>query len=232
MPSRISPKPEVYFHPHDSRDARDIIDTSLYDPYKRQQKPPKGAWPDQVGKNCKCGCGRKARRIWFSDACSKWVVSNLYIFSGYSLRGHTGDRDNGVCSVCSLDTVKLEHLIASSGIRPKELKLCFYNEPPSFDDAEKNAVSNFIWSTRQHGWHLNDFFTSYDERQSFLQTRSLWDADHILPVKDGGGALGLTNMRTLCKACHRRRGKDNGEPFEMFFDFDLIGSIRFVHPVY
>ena len=33
--------------------------------------------------------------------------------------------------------------------------------------------------------------------------RSLWDADHILPVAEGGGECDLANIRTLCLRCHR-----------------------------
>jgi len=33
--------------------------------------------------------------------------------------------------------------------------------------------------------------------------RSLWDADHILPVSQGGGECDLANLRTLCLRCHR-----------------------------
>ena len=33
--------------------------------------------------------------------------------------------------------------------------------------------------------------------------RTLWDADHILPVIEGGGECDLANMRTLCLKCHR-----------------------------
>ena len=36
------------------------------------------------------------------------------------------------------------------------------------------------------------------------QRRSLWDADHILPVAEGGGECDLANMRTLCLRCHGR----------------------------
>jgi len=39
-----------------------------------------------------------------------------------------------------------------------------------------------------------------------LRTRSrksLWDADHILPVSEGGGECDLDNIRTLCLHCHR-----------------------------
>jgi 5-methylcytosine-specific restriction enzyme A len=35
--------------------------------------------------------------------------------------------------------------------------------------------------------------------------KSLWDADHILPVSEGGGECDLLNMRTLCLKCHRAR---------------------------
>lgn len=32
--------------------------------------------------------------------------------------------------------------------------------------------------------------------------RSPWDADHIVPVAEGGGECDLTNIRTLCRRCH------------------------------
>jgi 5-methylcytosine-specific restriction endonuclease McrA len=31
----------------------------------------------------------------------------------------------------------------------------------------------------------------------------LWDADHVIPVIEGGGECDLSNMRTLCLKCHR-----------------------------
>jgi 5-methylcytosine-specific restriction enzyme A len=33
--------------------------------------------------------------------------------------------------------------------------------------------------------------------------RNLWDADHIVPVVEGGGECDLANMRTLCLKCHK-----------------------------
>jgi 5-methylcytosine-specific restriction endonuclease McrA len=29
-----------------------------------------------------------------------------------------------------------------------------------------------------------------------------WEADHVLPVADGGGESPLENLRTLCRPCH------------------------------
>ncbi len=34
--------------------------------------------------------------------------------------------------------------------------------------------------------------------------KSLWDADHIVPVIEGGGECDLQNIRTLCLKCHRQ----------------------------
>jgi len=39
--------------------------------------------------------------------------------------------------------------------------------------------------------------------KSITSRRSLWDADHILPVAEGGGQCDLDNLRTLCVPCHR-----------------------------
>jgi 5-methylcytosine-specific restriction enzyme A len=39
--------------------------------------------------------------------------------------------------------------------------------------------------------------------KSVTARRSLWDADHILPVAEGGGQCDLHNLRTLCLPCHR-----------------------------
>ena len=37
-----------------------------------------------------------------------------------------------------------------------------------------------------------------------LTRLSLWDADHIVPVVEGGGECDLSNIRTLCLKCHRK----------------------------
>ncbi len=47
----------------------------------------------------------------------------------------------------------------------------------------------------------------YKSRRQFEKDwgprRNLWDADHIMPVVEGGGECDLSNMRTLCLTCHR-----------------------------
>jgi 5-methylcytosine-specific restriction endonuclease McrA len=38
--------------------------------------------------------------------------------------------------------------------------------------------------------------------------KTLWDADHIVPVAEGGGECDLANLRTLCLLCHRQQTRE------------------------
>ncbi len=40
---------------------------------------------------------------------------------------------------------------------------------------------------------------------------SLWDADHIKPVCEGGGQSGLDNIQTVCLPCHYAKSTQDGE---------------------
>ena len=52
----------------------------------------------------------------------------------------------------------------------------------------------------------------YNARRQFEKDwgrrRHLWDADHVVPVAEGGGECDLGNMRTLCLRCHKRATAD------------------------
>ena len=39
-------------------------------------------------------------------------------------------------------------------------------------------------------------------RKAWRAARPRWEADHIVPVADGGGECGLENYRLLCRGCH------------------------------
>ena len=39
-------------------------------------------------------------------------------------------------------------------------------------------------------------------RKAWRAARPRWEADHIVPVADGGGECGLDNYRLLCRTCH------------------------------
>ena len=37
--------------------------------------------------------------------------------------------------------------------------------------------------------------------------------DHIVPIKQGGGALDLDNLQSLCNSCHERKSQEEGSRF-------------------
>ena len=57
----------------------------------------------------------------------------------------------------------------------------------------------WIHETTQSWWHGPFEF----EGRRTPAKRVLWEADHIVPVVEGGGECGLENYQTLCLWCHR-----------------------------
>ena len=47
-----------------------------------------------------------------------------------------------------------------------------------------------------------DVFEGTGRKPRSRGTGDLWQADHIVPVVEGGGECTLDNLRTLCTACH------------------------------
>ena len=61
------------------------------------------------------------------------------------------------------------------------------------------------------------FAVPRDARNQFLEAHGIpsgrecsdwWDADHIIPVVEGGGECSLSNLRTLCIPCHQKVTRD------------------------
>lgn len=91
-------------------------------------------------------------------------------------------RDRGRCRECSLDTVRLANevrLAWKSGKRREALDLL-----------------------------LGAGFKDTDLRWKARGLIPLWQADHIVPVVEGGGGTTLENLRTLCLCCHRKATRE------------------------
>ncbi len=65
-----------------------------------------------------------------------------------------------------------------------------------------DTVTIFAALKRARGTAREEGLRVYGMR-SIRARRSLWDADHITPVAEGGGQCDLDNLRTLCLLCHR-----------------------------
>lgn len=89
-------------------------------------------------------------------------------------RSEVFKRDKGVCAGCGVDCPAVEEKI-------EELRL----------DKDRIGEIEALWATVSDGpWPRYGSHT--------------WEADHIVPVVEGGGGTGLDNLRTLCLRCHRR----------------------------
>jgi hypothetical protein len=129
-------------------------------------------------------CGEpvaNGRRSWCSPACVEDF--RIRAWPGY-VRRPLAERDRGVCGSCGWDTKKFRRIMmwAADGLSPRE------------------GCGRYPWaqSLRPVADLLHQVGIDW-HRQTF------WDADHMVPVEDGGGACGLDNYQTLCIPCHKSK---------------------------
>lgn len=141
------------------------------------------------GRRCCRACGKevpKGRRTLCSRSC---VEAHLVKTSPSFTRRLLLKRDKGVCAGCRLDTLSvvgaiqtLEHLERMNVDRQASGRKHF---PRSMSESIRQikVALGLMWTGR----------------------RSLWDADHIVSVVEGGGECSIENYQTLCVWCHREK---------------------------
>jgi 5-methylcytosine-specific restriction protein A len=72
---------------------------------------------------------------------------------------------------------------------------------------ETDTVAAYAELKRSRGRTRAELLEVWGMR-SVTARRSLWDADHIRAVAEGGGQCDLENLRTLCLPCHREATAD------------------------
>lgn len=176
------------------------------------------------GRNlCHCGCGREVvppRRTSFSDECVKaWHERN----DPTTIRRVILERDRGICAHCGLDTESLRRECLPYG--------CPVEPPDAFQIADQMGYQHqYVDGPRNRHEIKTDVAAAHDaayylwvreieapwrahqeQRRREVAglgftdpTRSWWEADHIVPVSEGGGGCGPEGYRTLCLPCHRR----------------------------
>ncbi len=125
---------------------------------------------------CYCGKPRPAgRRRWCSDEC----VTDFRVRRGDAslIASLLRRRDQEACQQCGTDLKQV--------LRVLELAI------RAIEDDDRYLPR---WRAKAQVFGLFGV-PQWRER--------LWDADHILPVAEGGGGCGLDNYRTLCIWCHK-----------------------------
>jgi 5-methylcytosine-specific restriction protein A len=155
----------------------------------------KGALPrvlDEQGRRLCSWCRTPLDRRtigWCSDECAEefWVrLSRSHVIELVQRR------DQGVCAMCGLDGEQVRRIVDRLRERSERRRLRSGEdrEPSDLDAARWQRVREEL-AGRGYGvvdrWH----------------TPRLWEADHVVPVIEGGGCCGLENYRTLCIPCHR-----------------------------
>lgn len=154
-------------------------------------------------------CGdvvKKPRRTWCSDEC----VDRYNHTQPGVLRGEVGKRDNGLCSLCGLDTVRLRKIwrrwLTGQGAWP--LTTVVQTADGVVASRCRRADGRVEYGPRSD---IREFFRVLrrpvpDRARLFRAT--WWEADHSVPIAEGGDPFDLSNLRTLCWWCHKSETTD------------------------
>lgn len=175
----------------------------------------RGGWADPAklerGPNGRALCRRcgtevpAGRRTFCSTACvDEWSIRTN---PGYARR-KVKERDHGVCAACGIDCEAIRSEL--NALRAREWS-ARYGQPIA--PSEQSSYWALSQRKQQEQWDRYPAFeTRCDElglskRRRHNLNKSLWEADHITPVVEGGGECGLDNLRTLCWRCHAAETK-------------------------
>ena len=179
-------------------------------------KMPRGPNGRRLCRQCSTEVGT-SRQTFCSRACvDEWSVRR----SGSFARRLVQRRDHGVCALCGLDTERLERLLcrlsyACQRIRNPAERATFERPigPDELLRRQRAAVDAVRRSQAVRSTGLARLGVAGaawakvvrvgEGGVSGLWVRHLWEADHVVPVIEGGGACGLDNLQTLCVPCHR-----------------------------
>lgn len=151
---------------------------------------PKGEDGKPLCRWCK-GAVPAGRFSWCGPAC---VDDYKDRYDAVHQRRQVEKRDKGVCASCQLDTEAFR----------VELKRLYHAAVP--EDRYIHATlmgkqSSCLEFLARHGMSIRDVKFNHRGLGGF------WQADHTIPVIEGGGGTHWNDLRTLCSACHRRETK-------------------------
>lgn len=130
----------------------------------------------------------KGRRNYCANAAVCIHEISMRTNPGYARR-KVWERDQGICAECGTDTERIMR-------EARRIKGLVQGLVPWWDNG--NRFNHELYHA---------LFGFRGQLYRHLENSSLWEADHIVPVAEGGGQCGLEGFRTLCKRCH---GKASG----------------------
>jgi 5-methylcytosine-specific restriction enzyme A len=148
---------------------------------------------------------------WCSNKCQKEYLIRV---SPSFVRGKVYQRDKGICSLCGVDTCYvtrigsiLKSVIGLEFLRAEREILNYVSKYPH-GAHRANIYEQLHKELHEIKKHLLYFFyDGYKFSQKYLEDYGKWEADHIIPVVEGGGGCDLDNYRTLCRSCHKGETK-------------------------
>lgn len=140
---------------------------------------------------CQSPCP-EGERSWCSERCLKRYLT---ISSGEYVRSELFARDRGICALCGVDAAQMD--AALTQLRDDLLHPLLMTIHPMI-----------ATTLRAEGW-TNIKLRGKGCYADALTSTSCWEADHIIPVSNGGGQCSIENYRTLCYVCHRGLRKTN-----------------------
>ena len=121
-----------------------------------------------------------------------------------------GPNGRGLCRWCSLEVPKRRFTFCSDACvhewklrsQPQYLRQqVFQRDKGHCACCGVDTVRELRRLRRSRGGRREELMQHWGLRTRIR--KSLWDADHILPVVEGGGQCDLLNIRTVCLRCHR-----------------------------
>lgn len=166
------------------------------------------ATPPFKGQRGRCAwCGTtqlpKGRRSWCSQKCVDEYLSRS---SSEHIRRKVFERDRGICAICGCDAEK--EFSDWRALRKETARLADRLIQQSRWNLECGGEMRFrdsaipTWKETQK--FREDLAKKYAPGNWTSGRSSGWDADHIVPVVEGGGECDLENFRTLCHPCHKQ----------------------------
>lgn len=159
----------------------------------------------------------KRRRLWCSNEC----VTEVFIRKGDTniVRRELWKKDKGICQGCCLDIgtiMELEEFLKRPIRFIADKRVGEYDGPNPWDypgnpewykycrnlDSEKHKRAK-IWKGFAWG---RDEWLEFCKNELDIEPGHhdhYWEADHIIPVSEGGGGCGIDGYQILCIKCHK-----------------------------